>query len=334
MNIEDSTSGYTDDINQEMTTGIPMAVDSTFGNIQELYVSASGHTRMLSATRYGKRYMLKCLKTDFLYTPIYKQALIKEFEIGLQMDHSNICRTISMEETPNLGTAIVMEYIDGDTLKSLIAGKLITRELAWKVAGQLADALDYIHNKQIVHRDLKPANVMVTHNGCNVKLIDFSLSDSDAFDVLKQPAGSTGYIAPEQLLPGATTDVRADVYSFGMILRDMAYITGDKGMMDIAVLCSRRNIDKRPTNLSQAIRQHGQSDRRLLPLVALLACLAMALAVYIATTLHRRASAPISIDSTRLSPGANTVMDYSEWPEIPERDTTTKNIGNSGGTGE
>lgn len=68
--MNDSTSGYTQDIDGELTESSPIPVQNGFDNIREVYVSASGHTRLFSATRYGKRYMLKCLKPDFLYTPV------------------------------------------------------------------------------------------------------------------------------------------------------------------------------------------------------------------------------------------------------------------------
>lgn len=168
-----TTSGFTEDINKEMNVADPQPVVSKFSNLSQCYVSISGHTRIFTATRYGKRYMLKCLKNDFLYTPIYRQALTKEFEIGLLLEHPNICHTIGMEEVENLGTTIVMEYIDGDTLQYLIDQQLLTAEMAHKIAHELMDALEYMHNKQMIHRDLKPANIMVTHNGKNVKLIDF-----------------------------------------------------------------------------------------------------------------------------------------------------------------
>ena len=220
-----TTSGFTEDINKEMNVAEPQPVESRFSNLSQCYVSISGHTRIFTATRYGKRYMLKCLKNDFLYTPIYRQALTKEFEIGLQLEHPNIFHTIGMEEVENLGTTIVMEYIDGDTLQYLIDQQLLTAEMAHKIAHELMDALEYMHNKQMIHRDLKPANIMVTHNGKNVKLIDFGLSDSDSFTILKLPAGTSGYIAPEQLLPGAKSDPQADIYSLGMVLLDMAKAT-------------------------------------------------------------------------------------------------------------
>lgn len=78
----DYTSGFTESIDKEMAAD-PMPEEKGFGNIKECYVSNSGPTRLFAATRYGKRYMLKCLKEDFLLTPIYQQAIVKEFEIGL-----------------------------------------------------------------------------------------------------------------------------------------------------------------------------------------------------------------------------------------------------------
>lgn len=93
-----------------------MTGNNEYKNLKEFYVSKSGHTRLFTATKYGKRFMLKCLKKDFLYIPVYQQALSKEFEIGLQLEHPNICHTIELEQIDNLGTTIVMEYVDGDNL--------------------------------------------------------------------------------------------------------------------------------------------------------------------------------------------------------------------------
>lgn len=213
-----TTSGFTEDISKEMSNSNPLPVEDAFSNLHQCYVSISGHTRIFTATKYGKRFMLKCLKNDFLYTPIYRQALAKEFEIGQQLEHPNICRTIDLEKVDNLGTVVVMEYIDGYNLEQLIKKNALSAELARKIAGQLMDALEYMHNKQMIHRDLKPSNIMITHNGQNVKLIDFGLSDSDSFCVLKSPAGTSGYIAPEQMLPAAKAEPRADIYSLGMVL--------------------------------------------------------------------------------------------------------------------
>lgn len=320
--LDDSPSGYMSDIGGEMDSAVRIPVQNAFSNISEFYVSKSGHARLFTATRFGKRYTLKCLKPDFAYTPVYRQALAKEFEIGLQMDHPHICRTIGMEEVAGLGTVIVMEYIDGDTLKSLIDSRTLTPDMARRVTGQLADALGYIHSKQIIHRDLKPSNIMITHNGHNVKLIDFSLSDSDYFNVLKCPAGSSGYIAPEQLQPDAKPDIKADIYSFGMVVRDMARLTGDAYLRRIAAACTRRNAAERPADMA-AVMSQPRTDSRQRIIVALLACLVAALAVYICVTLYNRSTAADDArqGNTQIetAPDSNRALDYTLWPERGEK---------------
>lgn len=320
--LDDSPSGYMSDIGGEMDSAVRIPVQNAFSNISEFYVSKSGHARLFTATRFGKRYTLKCLKPDFAYTPVYRQALAKEFEIGLQMDHPHICRTIGMEEVAGLGTVIVMEYIDGDTLKSLIDSRTLTPDMARRVTGQLADALGYIHSKQIIHRDLKPSNIMITHNGHNVKLIDFSLSDSDYFNVLKCPAGSSGYIAPEQLQPDAKPDIKADIYSFGMVVRDMARLTGDAYLRRIAAACTRRNAAERPADMA-AVMSQPRTDSRQRIIVALLACLVAALAVYIGVTLYNRSTAADDArqGNTQIetAPDSNRALDYTLWPERGEK---------------
>ena len=315
--MNDSTSGYTQDIDGELTESSPIPVQNGFDNIHEVYVSASGHTRLFSATRYGKRYMLKCLKPDFLYTPVYRQALVKEFEIGLQLDHPHICRTIGMEEVEGIGAAIVIEYIDGDTLKDVMDANALTADTAHRITEQLADALEYMHSKQIVHRDLKSTNIMVTHNGHNVKLIDFSLSDSDYFNVLKCPAGTSGYIAPEQLLPDAKADVQADVYSFGVVVKDMARRTGDSALMRIGKACTRMKAAERPSCIREAVElpQVKPSQRVA---VIVLACVAAVLAVLVALGIFRNQSGQGggAVDSTSVSSDNNRAMDYYEWPGV------------------
>ena len=314
-----STSGYTEDITREMTNANPMPVENEFGNLSQRYVSLSGHTRLFTATRYGKRYMLKCLKIDFLYTPVYRQALTKEFEIGLQLEHPNICRTIGLEEIPDLGTTIVMEYIDGDTLQALIDKQMLTAGLAHKITEQLMDALEYMHNKQVIHRDLKPSNIMVTHNGQNVKLIDFGLSDSDSFTVLKLPAGTTGYIAPEQLLPGAKSDSQADIYSLGKVIADMAEATGDKQLLRMAELCANRDTSMRPKSI-QEIRNLSCGNTKEKTASIVLGILVVLLVFVIALTYYHRSQVasqknmPIETSNKdSIEANGNEILDYHLW---------------------
>lgn len=253
------TSGFTESIDQERAVD-SMSEEKGFGNVQEYYVSNSGPTRLFTATRYGKRYVLKCLKTDYLLTPVYQQAIAKEFEIGLLLEHPYICRTLAMEQLAGMGRTIVMEQVDGDTLQTLLSEKRLSPDLALRIASQTMDALDYMHSKQITHRDLKPSNIMVTHRGKNVKIIDFGLSDSDLFGVLKMPAGTYRYLAPEQLLQGAVADPKADIYSLGMVMEDMAEATGSKRLHRMARICTVKDVSLRPESIEALRRRLAGAD--------------------------------------------------------------------------
>ena len=314
MMANDDASGYMGSMDIGFGGGGKVLSNSGFADITELYVSNSGHARLFTATRYGKKYILKCLKEDYLYVPTYRTALAKEFEIGLQLDHDNVRRTVGMETIQGLGDVIIMEYVDGCTLKSLIDNGRLTKPLARKVASQLASALDYMHGKQIVHRDLKPSNIMLTYNGMNVKLIDFSLSDSDAFNILKNPAGTSGYIAPEQFNPEAKADAKADVYSFGKVLMDMANITGDKLMKRAAVTCARRNAAERPDSVAAVISGQGNSSKQRITLIVLV-CVSVLLCAVVAVMVYNRALSADGKENNTFVPDGNQAVDYNLWKD-------------------
>ena len=85
----------------------------------------------------------------------------------------------------------------------------------------------------------------------NIKLIDFSLSDNDTFNIFKAPGGTSGYIAPELFLPNAKSDIRCDIYSFGVLASYMAETTHDKRMMQIARQCINHNPEQRPESMAE-----------------------------------------------------------------------------------
>lgn len=176
-------------------------------------IPCKGFNLLCKAKRYGRWWMLKGLKEPYRQDENYKNLLHKEFDILISLQHPNIVSAYSMEEIPEMGTCIVMEWIDGITLEYW-SGKKTEGE---GIFLQLLDAVHYIHAKQIVHKDLKPSNIMITHNGNHVKLIDFGLSDTDDFAILKQPAGTPGYISPEQNI-SRQADIRNDIFSIGCIL--------------------------------------------------------------------------------------------------------------------
>lgn len=207
---DSSASGYLNDSFE--------SISAVFTDIEVL---ASSRTHIVArAKRYGRWWVLKGLQKEVAQQEAYRCRLCKEFEIMAQLQHPAVVCVVGIELVPELGMCIVMEYADGVTLAEWLAGNT-TRRQRLRVANLLTEAVEYVHSKNIVHRDLKPENIIVTRNGGYVKLIDFGLADTDSYAVLKQPAGTVRYIAPEQL-EAATTDVRNDIYSLGVIFSQMS----------------------------------------------------------------------------------------------------------------
>lgn len=169
------------------------------------------------ADKDGRFRVYKALKRELAGDPVYERLLRKEFEIGYSLRHPNICEYYGFVNIPPLGNCIEMEWVDGRTLDSLPTRGGISKALAAKIVNETCDALAYMHSKQVVHRDLKPSNIMLTHNGDNVKLIDFGLSDSDSHSVLKESAGTQVYASPE-LVSGGDVDFRTDIFSLGCVI--------------------------------------------------------------------------------------------------------------------
>lgn len=219
-------------------------------NIRLLYSSPNGPAEIYSATRYGRRYILKGLKEEYRNDPVYNLALAKEFEIGISLDHPYIRRTLDLEAVDNLGKVIVLEWIDGCSLKTLIDSGQLTPSSARSLAAQLTQALGYMHDKQIFHRDLKPSNILVAQSNQTIKIIDFSLSDSDDSIVLKNPAGSKKYMAPEQMAQKCSPSAVTDIYSLGVILNEIAEAANDEELSYVARKCSDPHPEKRPQSVA------------------------------------------------------------------------------------
>ena len=202
-------------------------ISSDFIDMEPL-PSREGYCDLFKAKRYGRWYLLKCLKEEMVRYPVYQQMFRKEFEIAVALQHQSVAQVYGLETVKlpdgRAALCIISEWIDGVTLADFLAGasggpKPTVNERR-RVAEELAEAVAYIHSQQVVHRDLKPSNVMITLNGNYVKVIDFGLADTSSHAILKQPAGTMRYMAPEQLQT-SVADVRNDIYSLGVILQEM-----------------------------------------------------------------------------------------------------------------
>lgn len=219
---------------------------SSFHSIKE--IETKGYSCLYTATKFGKKVILKGLKPEFKKERFYQDLLKKEFEISYFLDHPNIVKIIDFQNILNIGDCIVMEYVEGMTLREFVESQRIEEaqnrrdKIVYdKIFNELLDAMEYFHSKQIIHRDLKPDNILITNNGNNVKIIDFGLSDADDYVILKQAAGTRKYAAPEQLIPNNTIDCRADIYSLGIILKN----NFPKSYHKIAEKCAQQDKEKR-----------------------------------------------------------------------------------------
>ena len=171
------------------------------------------------AKRYGRWWLLKGLNKQVANEMAYQQRLRKELELLMQLQHPNVVSAVGLEQIDDIGPCIVMEYVEGLTLKDWLHNHHPRKERR-RVAMEIAETVGYIHSKGVVHRDLKPENIIITNTGDNVKLIDFGLADTDSHTILKQPAGTQQYMSPEQMQT-AVADVRNDIYSLGVVYGQM-----------------------------------------------------------------------------------------------------------------
>lgn len=289
----------------------PGGVDD-FVSSQEMelfHSSRDGFNDLYRASRNGRLFVYKALKPEYVGNMMYEDLLRKDFNIGFSLQHGHICQYYAYSYIPEIGNVIVMEWVDGVTLEQMLPQLRRDKKLAMKVVRELCDALDYMAQKQVYHRDLKPENIIVTHNGNNVKIIDFGLSDSDSYASFKAPAGTRMYASPE-LIAGEQIDGRSDLWSLGVILGEMGF----KGKA--VKKCLKRDRDERYSTAAELYADLSKSLLSKALYIVAAICLVVLIILFQNYLLKNRVySLPVKPEAVEVVVPANTVPDEVKTTE-------------------
>ncbi|MFI0513238.1 Stk1 family PASTA domain-containing Ser/Thr kinase [Streptomyces sp. WSLK1-5] len=190
------------------------------GGMAEVYLAMD--------TRLGRTVAVKTLRADLARDPSFQARFRREAQSAASLNHPAIVAVYDTGEDYIDGVSIpyiVMEYVDGSTLRELLhSGRKLLPERSLEMTIGILQALEYSHRSGIVHRDIKPANVMLTRNG-QVKVMDFGIARAmgDSGMTMTQTSaviGTAQYLSPEQA-KGEQVDARSDLYSTGCLLYEL-----------------------------------------------------------------------------------------------------------------
>jgi serine/threonine-protein kinase len=196
--------------------------------LSKLGAGGMGEVYLAEDTRLNRNVAIKFLPAELLQDAMAKKRLLREAQAAAKLDHPNICSIHEVGEQDG-NSFIVMQCVEGETLKRLIDGKLLGLDSLLSISLQIADALAAAHAQGIVHRDLKSSNIMVTGRG-QAKVLDFGLAKvlaaegAQTGNELTQTGavmGTPAFMSPEQAR-GERADWRSDIFSLGVVMYQMA----------------------------------------------------------------------------------------------------------------
>ena len=200
---------------------------------------------------------IKILRTEFSHDEQFIRRFEREAHAATSLNHPNIVAVYDVGEEEAI-YYIVMEYIDGMTLKTYCEGRALPVTKAIDIISQICDAIDHAHAHRIIHRDIKPQNMLIREDG-TVKVTDFGIAVAMSNATLTHTMsvlGSVHYFSPEQA-KGKFADEKSDIYSLGAVLYEL--VTGQvpfEGDSPVAVALKHlQDTARRPTALNPAVPQ-------------------------------------------------------------------------------
>jgi eukaryotic-like serine/threonine-protein kinase len=221
--------------------------------LEKLGEGGMGEVYKAQDTKLDRFVALKFLPSNLTANEEQKARFIQEAKTSSAMNHPNICTIYDIQEN-NGQLFIVMEFVEGETLKNLVEthrDASLPEKQKLEISVQVAEGLAAAHEKGIVHRDIKPENIMIRKDGI-AQIMDFGLaklySDKNVSRLTKvgTTMGTLGYMSPEQI-QGLDVDHRSDIFSFGVVLYEMfAGESPFKGMHETAIMYEIVNVEAPP----------------------------------------------------------------------------------------
>ncbi len=171
----------------------------------------------------GRAAAIKVLHESLLSQTEVKVRFENEARIMVSLDHPNIGKVYDVTEY-NGRPAIIMEYLEGNTLSQALSKNQLTPGKLFDLFDQASQGLRYAHKKGVVHRDIKPSNLFLTTAG-QLKILDFGIAKLEAYEshtLTGQTLGTMLYMSPEQVLDPKRVNYKTDIYSLGVLAFEMA----------------------------------------------------------------------------------------------------------------
>ncbi len=282
----------------------------------------------------GQDVLLVSLKEAYQSKPQYQRALKKEFDRCKDFDHQHLVKYLAMKDVEGLGTCIEMEWEDSRSLLEYL-DEGHSEDEKKRVVGQIASALEYLHENGMVHGALDPAFIFITKKTDEVKVLNLRLRYADT---MSMPNSSLRFIAPEAKDGTVTLDARADVYSLGMIVKTMNLGTEYDQVVNGSCSFGRSERYASIEDFMEAFEHHRYSrksettsspvNRKMIGLVAAIAVLVVIAVVLLFSRGGQSDQQAANTDSTEVasndqSHNADTANNSVSGSVAPSADSTS-----------